>query len=418
MAATATAPLVVKCPGGEKRDSTRVVSGIVNLFAEYLAERGLGGTWKLELFKKTGGGGQDRISYKRAYQETAAAPECHLYNIRPHDRDSSWAVLVYPPPDTDIPALIATVPIIVSNEDEDAEESTMEESPMAVFDSHVYHAKVVAHRNHGIDIEIDEQGRKVPGVIELADLCIGGGYNKKEMNKFPVGRGVKVLVCDASQSPVVCSIRTDTVLSTSSSKDVFTGALKDGELPLAGFTYDHRRIYALVEYLGLITLEKGSFCLPREVAIDSCIAHLKAVYGAKSVARQRVCVVLDACCKARGALPEPLLKKTDEGYLLTDFALRELGLQDAAEKQLEQPSPQASFEDLEGVDIPPVMPQEPPTQSVEAIAEYLSKAIRRADIQLSLDNLSREKQELDAWLKANQDCREAAQEVIKRTKAT
>jgi len=167
---TPMSELVVTCPDGEKRDTARVVNGIVTLFAEHLRQRGIGGEWELELFKKTGGGGQERLLFKRQTSDKGL-----IFHIRPLDRDSSWTVITYPPNDVsdkDIDKLI-------SNEEPKTEEvPVVQEAPTmdasdVLCNNRIYYATVTSHASHGFEIEIETKDKDVPtveGYIHLSYL--------------------------------------------------------------------------------------------------------------------------------------------------------------------------------------------------------------------------------------------------------
>lgn len=386
--------LTIKCPDGESKDSARVVGGIIDLFARRFSAFGLNGCWSLELLRKTGGGGQERLVFKRQTNGI------FLYQARPLDRDSSWTVVVHPPASANLKTLL---------DKEQATPSQPEEvTPLiqiSVCNEQVYKARVTAHLSHGLSIEIESKTGPCPGFIQLADI----GFDKASINKYPVNKNIKVLVCDASKVPVVCSTRTDTVLTTTNANDMFTGRpTGDGSLSLKGFTASSKRILSLVEHLGVFS---GGERIPKETAISITMEYLKAEYGG-TAERQQIVTILNAMCNKSDAMPAATLSRTDEDYSLTSFALDELphikGEQPA-------PAPVAAVAEPEPEPEPAVAESEVAPQKTERIVpldevvEYLGKACRQAELKSQIEALSKEKSSLDEWLQANANVKVAAQ---------
>lgn len=395
--------LTIKCPQGENKDNARVIGGIVDLFAKRYSAFGLNGCWLLELLRKTGGGGQERLVFKRLTNGVL------LYQARPLDRDSSWTVLVHPPEN-------ANLKMLLDKEQGLPKETLATPAPIeiSVCNEQVYRAKVTAHLAHGLSIEIETKTGPCPGFIQLADI----GFDKAAINKYPVNKTMKVLVCDASKVPVVCSTRTDTVLTTTNANDMFTGRPNgDGSLSLKGFTTSSKRILNLVEHLGVFS---GGEKIPKEMAISITMEYLKAEYGG-STERQQVVTILNALCNKSDVLPAATLSRTDEDYSLTAFALDELPHikeELPAPAPTPQPVPQIEMQ----IEIQKAEPAPAPAESperivpIDEIVEYLGKACRQVELKSHIEALAKEKKALDEWLSANGHVKAAAQSLQRSVK--
>ena len=452
--------LVIECPSKEtKRDDARVVFGIARLLSEHYEQKGIGGKWKMRLFRKTGGGGQERLVFRKLIDDPGGNQPVLMYQVRPLDRDSSWTVLLYPPPGCNLkdivslenaPSLPPETQVETPVQEEDVSES--------LCDNQVYVAKVSAHKEHGLLVEIAIEDEKVLGFVPLSDL----DYDKQLENKYRVGKNVKVLVADSSKSPVVCSIRGAIEMTSSDSlKDVFTGAPnKNGSLSLRGYTLSgYQKIYELVEDLALSMLDSDPPYLSKEKAVDAAIEYWKKKYNVPVVERSVTGTILNQLCKGTKAVPVPLLCHQGDGYSLTEFALNELDLSE--KPQSAEASPVILSEQPKSVPAEPVAESEPdpvtetdeqhlsakqtdmfldhnpipetteqPDATVEPVVEqaqpstpeispemvkeaalYFGKASRFAEISSQLSSLQTEHEDLAAWLEKNKDLRKIAQAV-------
>lgn len=395
--------LIVNCPGGHKRDSTRVVKGMIDLFSQRLTELGRTGKWSVELYKKTGTGVQDRLIFKRVFKDNqiTGGKSTLMYHARPLDRDSAWLVFVEPPTEDDGFAVVEAE--MNPKKAAPPAEAPKQDAVPALCENHVHRARISRHANHGIEIEIGEDNQ--PGFIPLADLCVDGKYDKKAINKYTVGKVIKVVICDASKSPIVCSIRVDSVLSTSHAMDMFTGVPdKEGHLSLKGFTRDYKRVYRLIEWLASNKEEHGEV-MSKEVALKLTEEFMALTYGSKTLDTRGAGAILSHLCEAVESLPEPMLQKSVDGYSLTEFAWIELGLKPQAPVAVievapePEPVPETPREERDQapatvdsiIDVPPL----------EDLIKYAGMALRYAQVCSSIDAILREKAEIEEWLSAN-----------------
>ena len=435
----------VTCPDGMDHDSARIVSGIVRLFSEYLDERGGSGEWELELFKKTGAVAQERVVFKRkidAYGNMAA-----LFQIRPMDRNSSWKVIAYPPSDADLERIMSakrkrkakpvTEPVPVKQTDSSLSSSDV------IFDGKVCLAKVASHRKHGLNVEIEEKGFQIAGFIALADL---GGYDPKILNKFPVGKAMRVLICDSSRSPITCSTKVNVVLTSDDSKDTFTGATnKRGLLMLKSFVRDYKRVYDLVESVLIpLTMEVKENFISHDRAVDEVKEYLLKKYGAKAIDYRSVPAIIGQICGRLDTMPIPLVERhpNGNGYRLTEFGWAEFGGQDRflsdnyvepeVEQQVEEPEEQqpetveTEWEKPETKDNPLGAASEAegqfPSQAemanhvedwahnLDLATTYFGKACRLAEISSQISSLQGEKEEIEKWLEDHKGLRKMLRE--------
>jgi len=428
--------LTVKCPDGYSKDSVRVVSGIINLLTGYLGQRGADGDWKIELYRKTGGGGMERVYFKRKHK-TQGRDDALLFQVRPLDRGSSWTVVAYPPKGYNVDKMLNAQP--VEKEPEEEEEEQQEEDKdisglLAI--NQIHQAKVTEHYPHGFDVEISVKDKKVMGFVGLADL---GSYDPKMLNKFPVGKTIRVLVCDTTE-PVTCSTKVEAVLSTDNSKDVFTGALNsDGSLPLRAYTKDHRRVFDLLQEIVVEMMQTRKNFLTKDVAVECVTKWLMKKYNAKSIPLRAVPALLRQLCQSLEQVPMPVLRKVDDGYALTDFAWGELGgmeqfFSDAPSEDVLKASTGEEDED-DGEDIGGVVATPPPApmpleiedilededEDVEdhqnngcdltKVAEYFGKLCRLNELSSQIASLTNERKEIERWLDENKHLRASVRQV-------
>jgi hypothetical protein len=437
--------LIVTCPEGIEHDSPRVVNGIVNIVSEYLKERRADGEWELELFRKTGGGGQERIQVKRRTNLPGGA--ALICQVRPLDRDSSWNVLVHPPSDVDLEKLLSykEQPKEPQEEKQDKEEKTSS----VLFLGQVCFSKVKSHHKHGLNVEIEEKGKTIGGFIPLADL---GGYNPNVLKKYPVGKSIKVLVCDLSRSPITCSTRVDTVLSSDDSHDVFTGTSnQDGLLSLKSYAKNFKRIYELVEALIPVMVASKENFISFDRAIEEATKYLLWKYKSTSIDSRAVPAILRQLCGFMEAMQVPLLARhsSGKGYELTNFAWSELGGKDYWFDRVAEVASQNDYKDATMVveaEVPKsesgsedhvkeqeasatvgAVPhvaliqevEEYPVQSassteikncaedvsicLDSAAKYLGKSCRLAEISSHLSSLQAEKEEIECWLERHKE---------------
>jgi hypothetical protein len=413
--------LVVTCPDSDKRDGVRVISGIVTLFADHLRQRGIGGEWELELFKKTGGGGQERILFKRQTSDKGL-----IFHIRPLDRDSSWTVITYPPDDVsdeDINKLIS------KEEPKTEETAVVQEAPTmdasdVLCNNRIYYATVTSHAQHGFEIDIETKDKDFPsaeGYIDLSDL---DKYDTTSLNKYPVGKRFRVIVCNKSKNPVICSTRIKDVLETPNARDEFTGMPdEDGVLSLKTYTCSFHRVLNLIdEFANVVMMPAKRNFITHDQAVEVATQFLLKKYNAKSINSNGLLKIISSFCGKMEATKYQVLQRQDDGYVLTQDAWDEIGgnntvFDEAPKKPVQQeplihpdepvfeikpdPEPVAKPDTYESAVVTGI-PQAT-KEDLEDGAEYWAKLCRSIEISSQISALQMEKDQIKQWLAANED---------------
>lgn len=429
-------PVSVSCSSNDNRTDRRMILRVREMMEDHLTELGLDGSYALRFHKRTGGSLQNRVAFKRALKSDVNAGKAVLeYAVRPFDRDSSWIVHVDPPKPEDI----KRIEKIESHsrpepETDEVEEPTVEEVAVTTLNiNQVCKAKIVSHAPHGLNIALPGGNS---GFIPLADLC-NGKPNRREMFNFPEEKTIKVAIVDPKANPIRCTTRLEGVTSTSHPRDVFSGVPDvDGILDTAGYTYDHKRVYELVEDIAI-----GAILTHPDVPLQEATLHadeatlliknfmIKKFPGTIDV-KQHCSLILRFLCSPGDVVQEPLLQKTEAGLIrLTEFGWSELRetlgnnkkkedfnaevaepLGGSVEQELgilgepSAPIPEPSSEPEEAQD------EAAPQDDISMIATYLGKAVRLADLESQIEALIEEKRQLANWIDANQELKTSAQQ--------
>lgn len=424
--ATPRARLEVTCSNWERKERKKAVNRMVELFSEHIVGF-CGGKWTLELYKKTGGGLQDRVIFKRLFEhEISGGKTSLMYNIRPFDRDSSWSVIAHPPGDVNVQSLAESIagaapPPPPSGGEEDAPSNNF-------VPNQVYSARITAHGQWEMEIEVEG---KHPGVIPLADICTDK-FDQRQMRKFPVGSKLKVVVTDSSGAKLECSTRTEGLVSDNS-KDVFTGIPNaDGSLRLKGFQKGPQglnRVFKLCGRMAASFYKYDPKPLPIDEAMDDVELYMmeeytKDGYEVLRVDHNLIGILMRTICEM-SELPEPWMTKSDAGFTLTKFAWQELGGKDKYAPQGGKPPEQKMAELMEEV-ADDVAEQQGLVVvadgggSLEEAVMYLSSLTRSLELHSQivamkeqLRVLEERKAETDKWLSENKHVRIAAAEIAK-----
>lgn len=419
--------LTVRCRNGGRKEDKSVVSQMCHMLTRHFADLGFGskgGVWNVDLFKKTGGGTQERINFKRVHRDNVSGGKSVLeYFIRPYDRDSSWLIFIDPPDGVSC----ADVEKLEDPKPAAAVEPAPSDIPSVALNvNQVYRAKIAKHGEHGLEIMLDEE-KNLIGFIPLSDLCMNGKYDKKELNKYPVGSIIKAAVVDATKLPIVCTSQLDGIIETDHPQDVFTGtAGGDGLIKLGGFTRSQSRVYELIEWLAMHAADRDPDKCPKPIPFDEAAAlvdeYVLTKYGAKP---HKSASLLNALCIAG---VEPMLEKIDRCYFPSKFAWSELGGIEAFQRRakgIKDPEPEIQEEIVETA-VEPV--EEVAAETVVAleevigtaianhqriipldeVVEYLGKAVRLAEVNAALKSYGDERDELAKWLSENAEIREYA----------
>lgn len=406
-------PLSVKMDIGsrkEQQDLVAIVNPMSQLFAKHLADLGLDGSWILEPIKRTGGGGQDRVVFKRINRnEIRGGKKSLLYLLRPTDRDSSWLVHAIPPPYIDIEALSNR---LLGTQIETGESALVSgkkpvQSNFAV--NQVCIGRVVAHGANGLEVQLDD---KYPGFIPLADIC-EGKYDRKQMLKFPVGKRLRLVISEAENEPIVCSTRVEGIVATDRADDVFTGKpSEDGSLKLNGFHRAPDRVYELIKWIAMDAIDREPDRIPPDTAFELVTSFMQTNYGAKTVERRAAGVLLGAICAAI----EPMLSKDDSGYAITEFGWSEIGGKDSFRvKRAGSSVPAPSDPEIDrGQHV--VMEQEQTSDDevpIGDIVAYMANALRLAEVSSQIEALEGEQRSLKVYLESKENVRDAAERLNK-----
>lgn len=413
---------VVVCPDGEKRDSKRVISGIVNLFSDLLRQRGVGGEWELELFKKTGGGGQERLVFKRQTSDNGL-----IFHVRPLDRDSSWSIITYPPDDV----TAKDVDRLISNDVPKKEEQPVVQKEIDVSEvlcnNRIYYATVTSHVQHGFEIEIETKSKDTPtvgGYIDLSDL---DKYDPTSLNKYPVGRKFRIVVCDNSKRPVTCSTRIKDLLGTNSSRDEFTGIPdENGVLSLRTYSCSFRRILDILdEFANVVMMPAKRNFITHDQAVEVATQFLLRKYNARSINPTGLLRILSSFCGRMEATRYQIFQRKDDGYVLTPDAWEEIGGNTLfAENTKKEPPPEILWPDDPQPTIEIQPDPEPVTEAdhdvaermlqpdmdeLEKAASYFGKLCRLSEISTQLESLIAEEDSIKKWLKEHRDLKVSAE---------
>jgi hypothetical protein len=285
--------LIVECPNGHKKDSPKAIIGIVRLVKEHLLGFGINeGKWSVNLIKKTGGGGQDRIVFKSIYEDSKK-PSI-VFFVRPFDRDSSWLIETYPPPCISVAELKAKfegkkeepVSEVQQEPKEEPKEETQEKS-QNIITNQIGKAKVIKildGEKLGIEIEVKVgfggREKKYNSFLSLDDIR-EGEYDKKELTRWPPGKTFKVLVLEVDEEAgtAECSSHTDGYSSSKNLDDRFSGSLNaDGTIILTGFCDDSLRILGLVRWMSEKVSDR-TLPLNSKTMQEICQSYFDAKYG-------------------------------------------------------------------------------------------------------------------------------------------
>lgn len=442
--------LRVTCPNWERKEDKKAVNRMIDIFMEHVSAVGLGGDWTLELFKKTGGGAQDRILFKRLFEhEISGGKLSLLYNIRPFDRDSSWLVIAHPPEGADARAIAKRI-----TGDADFESRPVQpddDSPPSpdhskLVTNQACTARIKSHGQWEMEVLIED---KWPGFIPLADICLAK-YDRSQMKKHPIGSKLKVIITDPSGTRVECSTRTGGFVATDFADDVFTGIPDaDGGLRLKGFHKKLGRVFDLLKRLAptFLKYDEMSRPVPSDEIVEDVELTLMEMsqeqgYDVKYVDHAKISVTMNAICKL-AELPEQWVKKVDDGFSLTSFGWSELGGKEKlrggsvpVKPEAQPPSPANNHDDHEEaaeeaeervVEFQRLMSSpdgplghDPKAEaSLLATTTYISKLVRKMDLENQIEALKTQfstqlgvlegqRHTLEKWLEENRSLSRAA----------
>lgn len=443
----------IKCPNAE-RDTAKISRRIVEMMREHLQDLGgLGGQWNLYLDHKTGGGGQDRIQFKRLYDDPQSGRRVLEYLVRPGDRDTSWLCDLTPPREIN-PQMVEK---LESKMDEPIQAiivlaqpptSTLSADEINAQPNQIYRATVTAHREVVMDIMVDIKQQQVPGYVELADICAGGKYDPLAMNKYPVGTATLVAIAESDKIPLRCSVQVE----AKNMRHRFSDALnKDGTINLAGFSEELDLVFGLVEYLvyhaGLDLRPKP---IPTHTVLILTEKFFMEKFGGKisiSNSESRRLFPLYSLLKGVcGATKEPWLEKVEGGYKITDFGWAEIeaapiGKVGKPLTMAELPDEPLTLAEQEAVldasteaatlaNTPSSEPAGAETEVIETganqddqpidldgLAMYLAESTTRATIVRQITTLSKELDAIDEWLLENEHLKTKAELLEKLLKS-
>lgn len=388
--------------GGRKCPARLADDAVACLYAHYKRIGVVGeGKWAVSFIKVTGACLKAPVVFKRL--DKTAGYVSLLYQVMPGDRGSSCLVSVKPPPGYDTSSIVSKEEV---EEDPSVDPEAPQEGKARIEKGHVYPATISSHEAHGMHLDIHGTKAWVP----LNDFS--PEYDRKSMNTFPIGSKIpKVLVCEADDKSVVCSLRVEAVLETDHARDVFTGAVgEDGTLQTAGWILDHNRIFDLIYDLAVASVD-AEYWMSKDAAVDSAIAHLKTKYRATSVDRRSVAVLMSKLCKPTTAIPEAVLLNDFDGYRIAAFAIKECG----ADDHPKDIKPVIESEEVVVITEPPETrePEEAPRLALPTLFDvsmFFGKVSRLSELESQLAALEMEKSEIEDWLTEHDSVKSATKD--------
>jgi hypothetical protein len=406
--------MIVECS-----DNVLNRQGVPAIVKEHLESFGLKPASKvvLNIIKYTGIKMKQPIMFKNL--DTTSGFKSLLYYVRPIGRSTGTLV--------SISSSNVDINDIAKKEQAEAikEHEPDKARPVAgeeLFDSQIYPGRVVAHEEHGMLLDVCGNRAWVP----LSDFS--EDYDQKSMKAYRIGKTIpKVLVCDSTADPILCSLNAEAMLETTHSKDTFTGALTpNGALPLTGFLYDHKRVFDLIYSLAIASVDDAYF-MATDVAYEEVTKYLKGKYGATIIEQKNVGIILSKLLKPLRVIPEPVLERRDGGFVITQFAIKEsgadsgsivkekVGLVEIAKSQVGL----VHHEDATEADSDPFLPPKAPSDvpvpakkadkvSLHEFSTYYAKLSRLVHVRCEIDSLEHESRELEEWLANNVSIKEAA----------
>jgi hypothetical protein len=308
---TATSELVVinTDKKGDK-DSDQVKTKIRLMLTEHLEDLNISGTWKFDLFRKTGKGGHADFQYLRA----GHSPDCLIFYVRPFSRDSGWNIRLFAPS----PELFKSLRQRFEKEPTPPKKEEFEAH--SYVDGQLAKATISGHSPHGLNITLDE---KFLGFVPLEDFS--PSYNRKDLLHYPVGKSIRVCISDASGRVVRCSLRTDGIAATSLSNDLFSGKPeRDGSLSLVGFTKTVERQLMALSYVADVAITYH----PNGTPYDEVTAYLKegllSEYKAKSIDQRAIGALMRALTDDQQGNVDPFVIKKNDLVFVTRHGWNEL----------------------------------------------------------------------------------------------
>lgn len=244
------------------------------------------------------------------------------------------------------------------------------------------------------------------------------------LNKYPVGKRFRVVVCDNSKVPVICSTRTKEVLETPNARDEFTGIPdENGVLSLKTYTCSFQRILNLIdEFANVVMMPTKRNFITHDQAVEVATKYLLKKYHAKSISSNGLLKIISSLCGKMEATKYQVFQRQDDGYVLTPQAWEEIGgnttVFDETPKKpphqeplikpdepffeiLPDPEPVAKPETYESAVVTGI-PQTT-KEDLEDGAEYWVKLCRSIEIASQISTLQLEKDQIKQWLAENED---------------
>ena len=370
----------------------RVVTAMVNLIRDHFEGLGFDGTWRAELFKQTGTIAQNGIQLKRKILDSL------LYQVMPCSRDDSWQVIITPPNNVTVdkveqvesqgPQIIVSAPVEEKKYDD-------------IVENQMRKAKIVKHEPYGLRVLIDE---KYEGLIQLCD--VSPSHDKKELNKFPVGSSVPVVIgnIDKSRDLIICTINNSGIVATSAKGGTFTWTPNpDGSFtfgPESKYLKDLNNKFEFLGWIAEVTKDFDPKPTPSKSVHDWIIERVKDKSGATSVSVHAIVVFVTSLCKEK----PPLIVRKEDGYIITELGWGELGGKEAFKS--------GKALHLEpAIELEPVIEPEPHSEPIDRLVEltaYIRNYVRYADVVTRLEILGKEKQELEKFIEDNKHLKDEA----------
>lgn len=286
-----------------QREEATTKTEIADIFRKHLLRLGFReGRWDIDIIKKT----SKVCTHPLEYMHHAARK--FYYQVQSSERSNAcWRIVLHIPVFVDPVSVIAAERGLAENGTSQMNNTTEEAIQITV--GQIHKATIREHLEYGLKIQIGEY----EGIILLAD--ISEDYDKNDLFRYPVGKVIPVLISsiDDKKKQIVCSTKIETVASTT---DLFTGVPnKDGSLSLLGFARDLHRKYELVERLAILCMDDPNHNVKHDVAVAHIDSFFKEKFNATTLDKRGLSALLTGISSGDFAW----LKKTDDGYTLTEL---------------------------------------------------------------------------------------------------
>ena len=300
----------------------KVMEPIGLYLAKHLETRGFSGSFKAAPYKKSRKA-KSGVEFLREFDRSSA-----LYHVRPFDRDSAWNIRLWPEPPMTLQEIINAENAVAppKDNDEPAPQPAKEPStPTLLVAQQMVKTKVSRHRE-GFGFEVaplDDQGHV--GLVLLQDITLDGEYDKSNLNRFPIGKSIRVMIDDPTATPIKCTLHVEGVAEPASDKDVFSGVPnKNGDLSLKCFGENINRVYDLILEMAAQGLNEKpwEYSLAATMVAEWFVERYK-LQSTKNIAPGSV----DSIIRSLYSRKDPLIRrrKDDSGdwIELTDFGQKE-----------------------------------------------------------------------------------------------